>query len=312
MLNIDINIHLKEDQYFDINRYINKGDIFDIKGGRGVGKTYSCIDKSLKHFFNTQAPLIYCRLQDTELKAIIPIISELYSAENILDNCNIEYDKSYKPIYVRGRPAKTITIRYKDENGSIQSLLLALLCDVYQAATYKGYAPEKGKEPLYFIFDEYTNGINMFTGDVELKTLDLIETFFRTRKHKIFLLTNNNNENNAFKNIFNECIHIKITKKRKGISNNASFNNYLEGKEIVYDMRSLKLLDYYYITSRDIVGLYRHTKLDILLMKQESFEDKKSRAKKDKGIFDVKCQFIDEWCANVFRLAKRNIIKLYE
>lgn len=312
MLKNNILINLKDNQYFEISRYYDKSNIFNVKGGRGCGKTYSVMKKALEDLFNYHRPVIYCRLMDTEFKAIIPIISEMYTPSEILVNCGIEFDETCQPKFIRGRPAKTITIKYVDSNKSTQYLLIALLCDIQNASNYKGYAPERGKEPIHFIFDEYTNGINMFTGDVEIKLLDLIETFYRTRPYKIYLLTNNNNENNAFKDTFNECFFIRVIKKRNGISNNKDFNDYIEGRDIDYDYKSLKLVDYYYITSRDIVGVYRHNKLDILLMKQESFEDKKHKAKKDKSIFDIECQFIDKWCENVFRMAKRNIIKLYE
>lgn len=307
----DININLREDQYFEIGRYIHLSDNFVIKGGRGLGKTYSVMGEAWKDVFKDHRPIVYCRLQDTEFKGVIGTLQEHYSAKECLVNANIDFDESYEPSYYRGRPAKTITVKYRSNSGQLRWFIVCLLCDVYQAATYKGYAAEKGKEPRWFILDEFTNGINMFTGDVELKTLDLIESFFRNRECKVLLLTNNNNENNAFTDVFEDCVFIRITKRRKTKTGNKVFNDYIEGKDIEYDMKSLRLVDYYYLTSKDIVGIYKHTKLGILIMKQENFEDKKSKAKKDKAVFNIDCQFLDDWSKNVFRLAKNDWIRLY-
>lgn len=307
-----IDINLKEGQYFEIDRFVNLSDIFIIKGGRGLGKTYSCLKHFMNTFTNEGRPFIYCRLHDDEFKGLIGSLCEIINAEDALIALDIDFDREYGADYVRGRPAKTVSIRYVDSiSGKREYLIVAYLCDIYKASKYKGFAPEPGKEPLHFMLDEFTNGINMFTGDVELKLLDLIETFYRTRDYKIYLLTNNNNENNAFSDLFNEFCTIRIRKPARKLTNNVKFNNYLDGIKEEYNDKYLELIGYYYITSRDIIGLYKHSKLGSNVIKQESFSKYNSLAKKDPSIFKVDAQFLDDWSENVFRLAKKSMHNLY-
>lgn len=313
MSNREINIHLKSNQYFEIQRFIHLSDYFIVKGGRGVGKSYSTYQMALEDLYKELRPFVYCRLKSDEFKGVINSLTEITTPRKILEECGIAFSDIKEPYYSRGNPAKTISVSYicEDEK-DLKHFVICYLCDVQTYGSYKGFACDLNHAPKWFIFDEFTNEINIFSGDVEFRTLDLMETFFRERDGKFIMITNNNNENNAFNNLFIDAVTIKITKDKLKRSNNEQYNEYADGHTANYNMKNCKLLKYYYITSRDIVGLYSHDKLNTLIMKHEKFDEVKHAAIKDTSIFDVDCQFLEPWCQHIFRIAKNKHFKLYE
>lgn len=278
--------NLKRNEYFDIAKHI-KTDISVISGARGCGKTYSVIKYILD---NDLLPFVYVRLHADELRHVVGILSEQITPAEMLIKIHkekIETIDYTKCAYIYGWPARTLSISYKmrGEAGK-QYQTVAYVASIQFSEATKGFTTVPSEYPKAIIFDEYSS-YPVLKFELYLKYSDIIESYFRARKKKQFLLTNKNNFQELWKDYFPQFTEYNITKENANVTKNKAINQYLKGVKKEFNPAGCTKLGDYYITPSDFVRLW-HKKKNNTYIVSSIPETSVKNPKKDISIFDHK------------------------
>ena len=174
--------------FYDPSRLLSYNSFLNfVVGSRGVGKTYGFIKFCIQRFLKTGEQFIYTRRYATELETSVPKFFDPYL------NCD-----EFRAVEFKVRKSKKLSIFYI--NGNVAGYAVALST----ALVLKSTSFTNVKNIIFdeFIIDKGTYHYIGGSGE-PAKFIDLVETIFRLRDGRVFLLGNAITITNPYFEYFN-------------------------------------------------------------------------------------------------------------
>lgn len=116
--------------WFNINKVLEKDCLVNIiYGGRGIGKTYSCLKYAYEHYFKTGYGTIYLRRFKEELKDFQGMLNNIIADGNI-DGSKIKFEKGKKFIdiennnrIIQAMPLSTAVTKKSNDFSDIDTII---------------------------------------------------------------------------------------------------------------------------------------------------------------------------------------------
>ena len=181
-------------KYYSLNTVMSRGaDMSFVIGGRGVGKTYSFLEYCVKDYLKNGNEFVYVRRSDDEIK-----YAKHTLFNPLLEKYNVEVRARGFICEIReAAPADISDDEKKKWNSNTEWKRFGYFIPVSEQQNFKSSSFPKVNKVCY---DEFIieNSRKFYVPDEVNQFLSLVSTIARSRKIKVFLLSNSGFISNPF------------------------------------------------------------------------------------------------------------------